>query len=84
MLSLRKIRYGDFNYQCFDRFTPLQIELLKMSRLDLCEEELKEVKHVVARVALKHLSRIATEASERLGYTNEDFEAWLNDENQYP
>jgi hypothetical protein len=66
----------------FDRFTPLQIELLKMSRLNLNEDELNEVKHVIAQVALKHLSRIATEASERLGYTNDDFEAWLNDENQ--
>jgi hypothetical protein len=64
------------------RFTPFQLELLKMSNLNLNQDELVEVKDAIAKVALKHLSRIATEAALEKGYTDKDYEAWLNDENQ--
>jgi hypothetical protein len=50
--------------------------------LKLSDEEVREVKEYFADLALRHLSKIATEAAIERGYTDEDYEAWLNDENQ--
>jgi hypothetical protein len=62
--------------------SPIQKELLKLGNLKLSDEEVREVKEYFADLALRHLSKIATEASIERGYTDEDYEAWLNDENQ--
>lgn len=65
-----------------NKLTPLQQELLKLGYLKLSKDEIEEVKEYLSDLALRHLSRIATEASIKKGYTQEDFESWLNDENQ--
>lgn len=64
------------------KLTPIQKELLKLGNLKLSDEEIQEVKEYFADLALRHLSQIATKAAEEKGYTDENYEAWLNDENQ--
>jgi hypothetical protein len=64
------------------RLSPVQLELLKLGNIKLSDEEVQEVKEYFADLALRHLSRIATKAALEKGYTDEDYEAWLNDENQ--
>ncbi len=64
------------------KLSPIQKELLKLGYLNLSDEEMREVKEYFADLALRHLSRIATNAANEKGYTDEDYEAWLNDENQ--
>ncbi len=64
------------------KLSPLQLELLKLGNIKLSDEEVQEVKEYFADLALRRLSKIATEAAMERGYTDEDYEAWLNDENQ--
>lgn len=64
------------------KLSPVQKELLKLGNLNLSEEEVQEVKEYFADLALRHLSKIATKAAADKGYTDEDYETWLNDENQ--
>jgi hypothetical protein len=60
----------------------LQLELLKLGNIKLSEEEVREVKEYFADLALRCLSKIASRAALEKGYTDENYEAWLNDENQ--
>lgn len=64
------------------KLSPIQKELLKLGNLKLSEEEILEVKEYFADLALRHLSKIASKAADEKGYTDDDYEAWLNDENQ--
>lgn len=61
------------------RLTPLQQELLKLYAMELKEDELREVKDLLARYFLERLQRKATSAARKKGYTREDFDQWLND-----
>jgi|688.fasta_scaffold77435_4 hypothetical protein len=70
------------NFVFEGKLSPIQKELLKLGNLKLSDEEVREVKEYFADLALRHLSKIATEAAIERGYTDEDYEAWLNDENQ--
>ncbi|MCU0389463.1 MAG: hypothetical protein MUE71_12735 [Chitinophagaceae bacterium] len=64
------------------KLSPLQLELLKLGNIKLSDEEFQEVKAYFADLALRRLSKTATEAALEKGYTDKDYEAWLNDENQ--
>jgi hypothetical protein len=64
------------------KFTPLQHELLKLYSMNLSEDELLEIKDLLGKYFLTRLQKKVTEAAERMGYTQEDFDAWLNDPNQ--
>lgn len=61
------------------RLTPLQQELLKLYAMELKEDELREVKDLLARYFLERLQRKVTVAARKKGYTQEDFDQWLND-----
>ena len=64
------------------KFTPLQHELLRLYSMNLSEEELLEIKKMLGQYFWDKLQRKVTEASEKQGYTQDDFDAWLNDLNQ--
>ena len=64
------------------KFTPLQHELLRLYNMNLSEEELLQIKRMLAQFFWDKLQRKVTEESEKLGYTQDDFDAWLNDPNQ--
>ncbi len=64
------------------KFTPLQLELLKVYAMDLPEESLIEIKDMLGKYFLQHLSTLATKTSIQKGYTAQDFNNWLNDPKQ--
>lgn len=59
-----------------------QLEILKLFSQPLSEDDLKEIKSVL----IKHLSEKLTgkiaHISEQKGYTQKDFDNWLNDPQQ--
>ena len=64
------------------KFTPLQQELLKLYSRDISEEDLLAIKDLIGKYYWDKLQKKVDEAVEKLGYTQEDFDAWLNDPNQ--
>ncbi|QTA78938.1 Uncharacterized protein dnl_11860 [Desulfonema limicola] len=62
--------------------TNLQLEVLKLYALDLTEDELTDVKNVLARHFADRLSKRVNHIWQQKGLTPEDMEKWLNDENQ--
>ena len=64
------------------KFTPLQQELLSLYSMDLSEDELKEIKKLLSQYFWDRMQKKVDKAVEELGYTQEDFDAWLNDPNQ--
>lgn len=64
------------------KFTPLQLELLKVFSFDVTEEELLEVRHMLASFFFDRLREQVDEAATSNGITDETLEAWLNEENQ--
>jgi hypothetical protein len=51
------------NFVFDGKLSPIQKELLKLGNLKLSDEEVREVKEYFADLALRHLSKIATEAA---------------------
>lgn len=64
------------------RFTPLQHELLKLYSRNISEEDLLAIKDLIARYFMDKLRDKVDAAVEKHGYTQDDFDAWLNDPNQ--
>ena len=64
------------------KFTPLQQELLSLYSMDLSEDELKEIKKLLSQYFWDRMQKKVDKAVEELGYTQEDFDAWINDPNQ--
>ena len=64
------------------KFTPLQQELLRLYGNNVPEEDLLAIKDLIGKYYLEKLQRKVDAAVDRLGYTQEDFDAWLNDPNQ--
>jgi hypothetical protein len=62
--------------------TNLQLELLKVFTYQLPEEELLEVKRLLADFFAKRLTDRASEIWAKKGYSQSDMEKWLSDENQ--
>lgn len=63
-------------------FTPLQQELFKLFSVSKSEEDLVAIKQLVSNYYMDKLQKKVDKAVEELGYTQEDFDAWLNDPNQ--
>jgi hypothetical protein len=64
------------------KFTPLQQELLSLDSMNLSEEELQDIKKLLSQYFWDRMQKKITLASEQMGYTQDDFDAWLNDPNQ--
>lgn len=62
--------------------TNLQLELLKVFSYQLPEEELLEVKQVLATFFAERLKKRASKIWKEKKYTQNDMNKWLNDENQ--
>lgn len=56
----------------------VQLELLKLYATDLSEEELLELKRLLARFFAEKAMRQADEIWEKRGLTDEDMDRWLN------
>ena len=64
------------------KFTPLQLELLRLYAVNPSEQELLEVKDMLAKYFMrKAINQIADIETQR-GTTDEDLDNWLADEKQ--
>jgi hypothetical protein len=64
------------------KFTPLQHELLELYSKGVPEEDLLAIRDLIGKYYLRKLQQKVDEAVEKQGYTQADFDAWLNDPNQ--
>lgn len=62
--------------------TNVQLELLKLYAYDLNEEEMQELKKVLAAFFAERIRQRTGEIWQERGYTQETMQQWLNDENQ--
>ncbi|OQX26025.1 MAG: hypothetical protein BWK80_12485 [Desulfobacteraceae bacterium IS3] len=60
----------------------VQLEILKLYSLELTEEELLDLKNVLARYFADRLSKRVNNIWQEKGLTPADMDKWLNDENQ--
>lgn len=59
-----------------------QLEILKLFSQPLDEVELKEIKALLVKHLSEKLTRKIDAIAEQKNYTQKDFDAWLNDDNQ--
>lgn len=64
------------------RFSPLQLELLKVFSFNPTEEELRQVKVMLTKFFAKKLAERVALAAEQKGITDADLDAWLNEPEQ--
>lgn len=65
------------------KFTPLQMELLKLYSKNIAEEDLLAIKQLIANYFTDKLQQKVSEAALKSGYqTQEEFDLILNDPNQ--
>lgn len=64
------------------RFTSLQLELLRLYGHNVSEEDLIAIKDMIGKYFLNKLQDKVDKAVEKEGYTQQDFNKWLNDPNQ--
>lgn len=62
--------------------TNLQLELLKVFSNELLDEEILEIKQLLVKYFAEHIKKRASIIWKEKGYTQEDMDKWLNDENQ--
>jgi hypothetical protein len=62
--------------------TNLQLEILKLYSFDLSEAELLDLKNVLARHFANRLTKRVDAIWQEKGYTTEDMEHWLNEDDQ--
>lgn len=62
-----------------DRFSSLQLELLKTFSFEPTEEELREVKHLLAKYFFQRLRNEMAVAAEAKGITNDTLDEWLKE-----
>ena len=62
--------------------TNLQLELLKLYAITVSDEELEEIKSLLARYFAERLTSRVQRIWEAKGLTEADMEQWLNDERQ--
>ncbi|RZK15881.1 MAG: hypothetical protein EOO56_21820 [Hymenobacter sp.] len=60
------------------RFSNLQLELLRLYSLNVPDEELLEIKHLLARYFAEKLSRRADQVWEEKGWTDDTMEEFLH------
>ncbi len=61
------------------KFTPLQLELLKLYSMELPEQELLEIKDMLGKHFLHKIAQTATAAATQHNCTQQDYDNWLND-----
>ena len=59
-----------------------QLEILKLFSQPLNEAELKEIKTLLVKHLSEKLTKKIDAITEQKNYTQKDFDAWLNDDNQ--
>lgn len=57
----------------------VQIELLKLYSTDLSEEDIKELKLLLAKFYAKKSIKLANKIWDEKGLTDEDMDRWLNE-----
>lgn len=62
--------------------TNMQLELLKLYAYHLPEEELQELKKILAAFFADRIRNRTGKLWQERGYTQETMQQWLNDENQ--
>ncbi len=62
--------------------TNVQLELLKLYAYDLKEEEMQELKKVLAAFFAERIRQRTGKIWQERGYTQETMQQWLNDETQ--
>ncbi len=60
----------------------VQLELLKVYSTNISDDELLELRNVLARHFMKKAVAAADRIWDERGYTNELMDEWLNEENQ--
>lgn len=68
--------------QASPKMTPLQLELLKIYSFNPTEEELLQIKEILARFFAKRFTERVSKAAEAKGITDADLDRWLNETNQ--
>ena len=64
------------------KFSSLQLELLRTYAFNPSEEELMRIKTFLAKLFAEKLSNFAQKAAVEKGITNDDLDAWLEDDEQ--
>lgn len=59
-----------------------QIEILKLFSRPMSEEDLQEIKTLLVKHLAEKLTQRVDNISKEKGYTQEDFNSWLNEPNQ--
>lgn len=68
--------------QASQKLSPLQLELLKVYSFNPTEEELLQIKEILARFFAKRFTDRVAQAAEAKGITDDDLDRWLNETNQ--
>jgi hypothetical protein len=68
--------------QASPKLTPLQLELLKIYSFKPTEEELKQIKELLAKFFAHRFTERVAKAAEANGITDEDLDKWLNESTQ--
>ncbi len=61
------------------KFTSLQLELLKLYSFEPSEAELKEVRHMLANFFMERFQSKLDEAAAERGISDETLDEWLNE-----
>ncbi len=64
------------------RFTALQQELLKLFGRDVSEEDLIAIRDMIGKYFLDKLQQKVDDGVKEKGYSQQDFDSWLNDSGQ--
>lgn len=65
-----------------EKFTNVQLELIKSFAYELPEEELKELKNVLTQFFAKRIRQRTKKIWQDKGYSAQTMHDWLNDDNQ--
>lgn len=68
--------------QTSPKLSALQLELLKIYSFNPTEEELLQIKEMLARFFAKRFTERAAQAAEAKGITDADLDQWLNEAGQ--
>ena len=61
-----------------DRFTKMQLELLKLFSTDIPDDEVQDIKRLIARYYAEKLTAVGDKVWEEKGWSDEDVEKMLH------
>jgi hypothetical protein len=64
------------------KFSSLQLELLRTYSLQPTEDDMLKIKTFLARLFAEKLSNLAQKVADEKGITDDDLDAWLNENGQ--